>query len=160
MFRHAAAVLVLVFLGASACVPTSSYQGFQAIDQNPAEVKVGADTRASVLAKLGTPTASSTFDKDTWFYMTQVSSKTAFYHPHVTRRSIVAIAFDKGADQVTAVDTFTLKDGRVIAYNGRETPTRGRQTTFLEQLFGNIGSVSALPQNQDVSPGSHPNDRQ
>jgi outer membrane protein assembly factor BamE (lipoprotein component of BamABCDE complex) len=156
MLRHAAAILALALM--AACAPTSSYQGFQAIDKTPADVKVGEDNRTTVLAKLGTPTASSTFDKDTWFYMTQVSSKTAFYHPHVTKRDVVAISFTKGADQVAAVDTYTLKDGRVIAYNGRATPTRGRQMTFLEELFGNIGTVSALPPNNEA-PGSHPDDR-
>ena len=34
----------------------------------------------------------------------------------------------------------------MIAYNGRETPTRGREMTILEQLLGNIGNDSVLPQ--------------
>ena len=27
----------------------------------------------------------------------------------------------------------------MIAFNGRETPTRGRELTVLEQLLGNVG---------------------
>ena len=153
------AVLSLSLMGAAACSPVNSFQGFQAIEQSPDDVKVGEDTRSTVLARLGSPTATSAFDKDTWFYISQVSNKTAFYRPRVTKRDVVAIAFDKAGEQVTTVDTFTLKDGRVIAYNGRETPTRGREMTVLEQLLGNLGNVSALPPDDTQTPGSHPDDR-
>jgi len=156
MIRRAAALtLSFSLLGAlAACAPMSTYQGFQAIEQSPSDVKSGTDTRSTVLAKLGSPTATSTFDKNTWFYLSQSSNKTAFYHPRVTKRSVVAIAFDKDNDQVLAVNTYTLKDGRVIAYNGRETPTRGREMTVLEQLIGSIGAGSLLPLD-DVNPGTH-----
>ncbi|MEP6967177.1 MAG: outer membrane protein assembly factor BamE [Pseudomonadota bacterium] len=153
------AVLSFALAGAAACSPTNSFQGFQAVEQAPADVKVGEDTRSTVLARLGSPTATSAFDKDTWFYISQVSNKTAFYRPRVTKRDVVAIAFAKGADQVATVDTFTLRDGRVIAFNGRETPTRGREMTILEQLLGNLGSLSALPPDDTQTPGSHPDDR-
>ncbi len=160
MVRLIAASLALAGLVVvGACSPTASYQGFQAIDTAPADVKAGADTRTTVLAKLGSPTATSTFDKDTWFYISQVSSKTAFYHPRVTKRDIVAIAFDKSSQQVSAVNTFTLKDGRVIAFNNRETPTRGREMTVLEQLLGSLSAAGALPPDQNQTPGSHPDDR-
>lgn len=145
-----------IALAASACVPTSSYQGFQAISANPKDVKAGEDTRASVLAKLGTPTATSAFDKDVWFYLAQISSKTAFYYPKVIRRDVTAIAFDKDTQVVTRVDQYGLKDGRVIAYNRRETPTRGREMTVLEQLFGSLSTIGTLPPNEDYTPGSHP----
>ena len=58
-----------------------------------------------------------------------------------------------------SVDNFTLQDGRVIAYNAHETPTRGREMTVLEQLIGSIGANGVLPPNPNVTPGSHPDDR-
>ncbi len=160
MFRTTAIVgaLSTSLLGLAACMPVNTFQGFQAVEQAPADVKVGEDTRATVLARLGSPTAIGTFDKDTWFYISQVSTKTAFYHPRIAKRDVVAIGFDKGTEQVTAVNTYTLKDGRIVAYNGRETPTRGREMTVLEQLIGSISSVSALPPDQNQTPGSHPDD--
>ena len=155
MLRKAALATALASLiGLGACTPVNSYQGFQAVDHAPADVKVGEDTRSTVMARLGTPTAVSTFDKDTWFYISQVTSHTAFYHPRVNKRDVVAIAFRKSDDQVVAVNTYTIQDGRVIAYNARETPTRGREMTVLEQLLGSISAAGALPQ-QDVNPNSH-----
>ena len=145
-------------LGAAACTPTNLYQGFQAIDANPSDVKVGTDNRSTVMARLGTPTATDSFDTNTWFYLSQTASKTAFYHPRVVRRDVVAISFDKESQAVTKVNVYTLKDGRVIAYNNRETPTRGRELTVLEQLFGNLSSVGTLPSDNNYTPGSHPGD--
>ncbi|MFI4973990.1 MAG: outer membrane protein assembly factor BamE [Caulobacterales bacterium] len=161
MLRKAAVLVVIAAagLGAAACTPMSAYQGYQAIDQKPADVKVGVDTRSTVLSKLGSPTATSTFDKNIWFYMDQTRNQTSFYRPHIVKRDIVAVAFDPDTEQVTSVNTYNLQDGRVIAYNTRQTPTRGREISILEQILGSIGNGSPLNTlNQDQTPGSHPDD--
>lgn len=155
--RITAALFVAGVIGASGCTPTNSYQGFQAIDHTPSEVKVGEDNRSTVQAKLGSPTAVSTFDKNTWFYISQVSSHTAFYYPKANKRDVTAITFNAADDSVAKVNIYTLKDGRVFAYNSRETPTRGREISVLEQLLGSISAAGALPQ-QDVNPNSHGNE--
>lgn len=139
----------------SACTPTTAFQGFQAIDAKPQDVKVGTDNKSSVMARLGTPSAVSTFDPNVWFYISQVTQYESFYMPKTIRRDVVAVSFDKSSESVTNVDVLTLKDGRVIAYNGRETPTRGRQLSILEQLLGNLGQ-GQLNQIQDVNPGTRP----
>jgi hypothetical protein len=50
---------------------------------------------------------------------------------------------------------YDVNDGRVLAYNSRITPTRGRELGILEQLFGTIGSLrNQLPgQEQQRQPG-------
>ncbi len=160
MLRKAALAFAAVsVLGVAACAPTTTYQGFQAIDSNPADVKIGDDTRSTVLAKLGTPSATSTFDKDTWYYMDQVVNRTSFYNPRMSRRDVVAISFDKNSEQVTDVRKYGLQDGKIIAFNKRETPTRGREMTVLEQLLGSIGASGVLPPDQNQTPGSHPDDQ-
>ena len=148
------AVVAGAVLATAACTPTSTYNGFQVVDQSPADVKVG-EPQSAVLARLGSPTAKSTFGNDTWYYMSQIASRTAFYHPRVNRRDITAIAFAKDTQQVAAVNTYSLKDGRVIAFNGRETPTRGREMTVIEQLLGSISAGGVLPPDQNQTPGSH-----
>jgi CO/xanthine dehydrogenase Mo-binding subunit len=45
-----------------------------------------------------------------------------------------------------------LADGEQIAMNSRETPTRGRALTVLEQLLGNVGR-GQLPRTEDDTPG-------
>jgi outer membrane protein assembly factor BamE (lipoprotein component of BamABCDE complex) len=163
MFRRAAsaalAVTVLATAGLSACSPITSYSGFQAIDADPKDVKVGADTKSTVRAKLGSPSIQSTFDPNVWFYVNQVKERVAFRRPQVTSRNITAIKFNKDTEAVETVNLYTLKDGKVIAYNDRETPTRGREMTVLEQLLGSVGRGSMLPPDDEGVPGTRPGDR-
>ena len=143
----------------SACAPIQSYSGFQTIDSDPKDVKVGTDTKSTVRGRLGSPSATSTFDNNTWFYMNQMKSRVAFQRPSIVARNVVAITFNKESEVVTGVNSYTLKDGKVIAFNGRETPTRGRELTILEQLLGNVGRGSMLPQDGEGVPGNRPSDQ-
>ncbi|HEX4711550.1 outer membrane protein assembly factor BamE [Phenylobacterium sp.] len=143
----------------SACSPVTSYSGFQAIESDPKEVKVGTDTKSTVRGRLGSPSATGAFDPNTWFYMNQLKSRVAFKRPEVIARNVTAITFNKDSETVESVNTYTLKDGKVIAFNGRETPTRGRELTILEQILGNVGRGSMLPQDDEGVPGNRPGDR-
>ena len=142
----------------TACAPMTSFQGYQAIDAKPADVKVGADTTNSVRARLGTPSTVSTFDPNQWYYVSSVSQRQGFYKPRIVRRDVVAISFDKDSQAVTEVKVLSLADSREIAYAGRETPTRGRQLSILEQLLGNLGQ-GQLNNQQDIAPGTRPGGR-
>jgi outer membrane protein assembly factor BamE (lipoprotein component of BamABCDE complex) len=160
MFRRAAYAIVAVsLLSSAACAPITSYSGFQAIESNPKDVKVGVDTKSTVRGRLGSPSATSTFDPNVWFYMNQVKQRVAFRKPTVVARNVTAITFNKENEQVASVKNFTLKDGKVIAFNGRETPTRGREMTILEQLLGNVGRGSMLPRDDEGIPGNRPSDQ-
>ena len=61
--------------------------------------------------------------------------------------------------EVHGCDLFTLRDGKVIAFNGRETPTRGRELSVLEQLLGTVGRGTMLPNEDENVPGNRPGDR-
>ena len=156
MARTRAALALTAALGlagVSACAPTLSTNGFQAVDLKPREVKLG-DTRSSVLLRLGSPSTKGTFDPNVWYYITQQTEKYAFYKPRVQKRDVVAITFDKD-DKVTGVKDLTLKDGYQIAYDRSATPTRGKELNWVNQLLGNIGKGGgALP--QDYDPGQRP----
>ena len=136
----------------SACAPVVGQNGFQAIDARPTDIVAGTDTRQTVLTKLGTPSTTSTFESDTiWYYMSQTTEKYTYNRPQVTQRSITEITFND-AGQVAAVRTLGLDDGERVAMNGRETPTRGRQLTILEQLLGNVAR-GQLPRTEEDVPG-------
>jgi len=143
----------------SACAPITSYSGFQAIESDPKDVKIGTDTKSTVRGRLGSPSATGTFDSNTWFYMNQLKSRVAFKQPEVVARNVTAIKFNKDSELVESVNSFTLKDGKVVAFNGRETPTRGRELTILEQILGNVGRGGVLPNNDENVPGNRPGDR-
>ncbi len=136
----------------AACAPVVGQNGFQAIDAKPTDIVAGTDTRQTVLTKLGTPSTTSAFESETvWYYISQVTEKYTYNRPQVTQRSVTEITFNEGG-QVAAVRTLGLDDGERLAMNGRETPTRGRQLTILEQLLGNVAR-GQLPRTEEDLPG-------
>jgi outer membrane protein assembly factor BamE (lipoprotein component of BamABCDE complex) len=138
---------------ASACAPTVGVNGFQAIDTKPQDLVVGTDTKETVLAKLGSPSTTSTFEPDAvWYYIGQVTEKYTYNLPQVTQRSVTEVTFDKTSGQVASVRTLGLDDGRDLRMNSRETPTRGRSLTIIEQLLGNVGR-GQLPRTDEDVPG-------
>lgn len=160
MLRNAAsAALAAALLTAGACAPMTSHRGFQAIETNPKDIQAGSDTKTSVRTKLGSPSATSTFDPNVWFYITEKKERVAFRRPRVTQREVVAVTFDGQTEAVEKVDLVTLEQGKAIAFNGRETPTRGRELTILEQLLGTVGRGSMLPNDDEDAPGNRPGDR-
>lgn len=146
------AVVILAGAVLSGCAPTIGRQGFQVQDVAPRDLKVGVDTKASVMEKLGSPSAVGVFDPNTWYYVSQSTERYTYHQARVTSRDVTVMAFDKASDKLLKLDTLGLKDGRRIAFNTRETPTRGRQLTVLEQLLGSVGH-NLLPQNTLDGPG-------
>jgi outer membrane protein assembly factor BamE (lipoprotein component of BamABCDE complex) len=85
-----------------------------------------------------------------------VTEKYTYNRPQVTQRSVTEITFND-AGQVAAVNALGLDDGQQLTMNGRETPTRGRQLTILEQLLGNVGR-GQLPRTDEDQPGQQRRD--
>jgi outer membrane protein assembly factor BamE (lipoprotein component of BamABCDE complex) len=138
-------------LAGAACAPVIGSHGYQVIEAAPADVAIGTDTKATVRDRLGTPSATSLFEgDDIWYYISQTTEKYTFNLPQVSQRSVTEIVFE--GDQVASVRTLGLEDGRQVAMNRNETPTRGRELTILEQLLGNVGR-GQLPRTDEDQPG-------
>lgn len=170
--RLALAAASLAVLGA--CTATRDFHGFVPDQALATDVKPAVDTRSTVLARLGTPSTTSIFDQTgqaryvagkerLWVYMSSTRELLTFYYPKVVQREIVAIQFDED-DVVSDVLVYDVDDGRVLDYNSRVTPTRGRELGILEQLFGTLGSlqnqIPGLEREDDRQPGDNPGGRQ
>lgn len=125
----AAAALVL-----AACTPVISQRGYLADPATEASIKVGADTKTTIQSRLGDPSTSATFGDDVWYYISSTQRQVAFFDPITTKRKILAIHFDKDG-KVIDLKHYGLKDGHVVAFETRTTPAKGRELTFLQQLF-------------------------
>ncbi|MBN8552353.1 MAG: outer membrane protein assembly factor BamE [Caulobacterales bacterium] len=147
-----AAFLASAVLAIAACSPQVSRHGFQPVDVQPADIVVGTDTRDTVQARLGSPSVVSTFEPESvWFYISQTTAKYTFNLPEVTQRSVTQITFDDSG-RVIGVENLNLEDGRELAFNDRETPTRGRELTVLEQLLGTVGRQALPNAEEDLPP--------
>ena len=104
-----------------------------------------------MLTQLSSPSATSTFEDNIWYYISQTTERYTYNRPQVSQRSVTAITFAED-DKVAEVRTLGLEDGQQVAMNDRETPTRGRELTVIEQLLGNVGR-GQLPRTDEDVPG-------
>ena len=150
MLRIPALVAAVVVVGSlGACAPVVGLHGFQVVDVKPSDIVAGTDTKETVLARLGTPSTTSTFEPNqVWYYMSQTTERYTYNRPQVSQRSVTEITFNKDDGKVAGVRTLGLDDGEKIAMERRETPTRGRQLTIMEQLLGNVAR-GQLPRTDD-----------
>ncbi len=138
--------LALLACGAvAACSTEVEYRGYQARQGDLEKVRVGM-SKTEVEGILGSPSTTATIKHsgDSYYYITSVVEQRAFLDPEEIDRRVFAIRFDD-IDQVKSFGHYGLKDGRVISISGRETPTRGREMTILQQIFTNIGRYDAGP---------------
>lgn len=160
MLRFSSKIILLGLAAGllTACNPTLRNHGYVATEDKPQAVEPESDTKASVLARLGNPSVRGTFDEDlqtdTWYYMSAVRQRFAYLRPLIDERSITAVTFNEDG-QVQKVAEYGLEDGRYVNIVDRKTPTRGRELSVLEQIFGTIGRLPTdrIGGQQDVPGG-------
>ncbi len=139
----ALATVLVGTLGLSGCSKIEHSRGYVPNAEDLAEVEIGIDSRQTVQQSLGSPSTVGTFDDSAWYYIRSRHERLAFFKEEVINREVVAIYFDEN-NHVSDVAHFGMEDGYVVSYSNRETPTRGRELTVLEQLLGNVGR-STIP---------------
>jgi len=120
-----------------------------------AQLVPGVQTQADVQALLGSPTATGTFDRNTWYYISSVTRLRPASNPSAEQQRVVALSFDEGGvlRKVEERGPETMRD---IAMVDRTTPVPGTERTLLQALFGNIGRVGAGNLGADTGPGYTP----
>jgi outer membrane protein assembly factor BamE (lipoprotein component of BamABCDE complex) len=136
--RRGLAALAVVL--AVACTPLYSNHGYVPEDKDLAELKTGVDTRDSVAAFLGRPSAEGLVGDVEWFYVQSRWKTVGGREPHEIDRQVVAISFDPNG-KVSNVERFGLEKGQVIVISRRITtePIKGRSA--LAQIFGAFGRI-------------------
>lgn len=137
----------------AACAPVENQRGYVPDATAVASVQVGMDTKDTVSKKLGDPSTAATFGGDTWYYISTHVEQNAFFAPRAMDRNILAIQFDK-TGKVMDMKKYTLADGRVVDFESRETPVRGRDQTLLQQIFNAVPGRIGQGGPQDTNPGN------
>ena len=96
-------------------------------------------SKEQVKTVLGSPDTTSTIGGDAYYYISTTTKTVAFLKPREIDRQVVAVYFD-GTESVRKVAHYGMKDGIVVDYYKGETPARGKDLTFIEQIFGNISN--------------------
>jgi outer membrane protein assembly factor BamE (lipoprotein component of BamABCDE complex) len=132
----AAAVLV------AGCAQTRQHRGVVLDSQLASAIQPGIDNKDSVEKALGRPSFVGQFTPNDWYYVSRDENQIAFRNGRVTKETVLHVRFDPKGNVASLQRT-----GKELVMNidptGKKTPTLGRQRSFFEELFGNIGSVGA-----------------
>jgi outer membrane protein assembly factor BamE (lipoprotein component of BamABCDE complex) len=129
------------------CAGVRAHKGAVVDPQLASAIQPGVDNKASVEKTLGRPSFTGQFTPNDWYYVAQDTHQFAFRNPRVSQENVYRVSFD-AAGNVTNVQ----RTGKELIVGldpvSRKTPTLGRQKSFFDELFGNIGTVGtgATPQ--------------
>lgn len=138
--RHGAFALLVALL--AACTALYQDHGYIPRDVDLEQVIVGESTREDVAKAVGRPSSTGLLTGGAWYY---VGSRFRHYGPREPQeidRQVVAISFDEGGT-VENVERFGLEKGQVVVLSRRVTDSNIKGLSFLRQLLGNIGNISA-----------------
>ncbi len=136
-----ASVVAAMVLLLGACAPRVDTHGFMPNAELIEQVEPGVVSKLDVADILGSPSTIATFDQDTWYYITQKTQNFAFFKPEIVDQQVLVVNFDD-QDMVSDINRYTIEDGLIVDPVSRKTPTVGKELTFLQQLFGNVGRFS------------------
>ena len=102
-------------------------------------VKPGQDAQ-KVLEVLGTPSTVSTVGSQTWYYISQDTTRTfMFDKPEIVNQRVIAVQFTK-AMRVEKLANYGMQDGVLFDFLSNTTPTGGNELTFIRQLMRAAGA--------------------
>ncbi|MBA4162782.1 MAG: outer membrane protein assembly factor BamE [Novosphingobium sp.] len=134
--------LAVATLALGACASIKDHRGYLVDGTLLDSVMPGIDNRTSVERTLGRPTFVSQFGRHDWYYLSTSTHQKAFTRPKAKEQLLVHIVFDEKGN-VSSVQRTGMEHVVHLDPDGDKTKTLGRQRTFLEDLFGNIGQVGA-----------------
>ena len=108
------------------------------------ELVPGTSTRADVASLLGTPTAKATFDDNTWIYISEVTQPRIGRVQGINSQDVVIASFDDRGVLKT-IRQLDKSDAKSVSVVSRATPSPGSESSFLQQVLGNVGKFSAGP---------------
>ena len=136
----ATTALVAAGLSLGACSSIRESRGYVVDALLLNSVQAGIDNRQSVEMTLGRPTFSSQFGEPTWYYVSSTTGRKPFVRPKIQQHQVLAVKFGPDGNVISAERT-GMEQVVYISPDGDKTPTLGRERSFLEDLFGNIGTV-------------------
>lgn len=141
-FRSAIAFGLIATTLLGGCAQLRGRQGYVVDPVLSEAIAPGVDNRESVEKTLGRPTFVGQFGSNDYFYVSRETRQLAFANPRPVAQTVMHVKFD-AAGNVVAVDRTGLENIARISPNGDATPTLGRERSFFEDIFGNIGAVGA-----------------
>ena len=141
--------VAVALLGLTACEEQVNVQGNLLHATDVAKIRKGFHKKSDIQNLLGTPSSVATFEKETWYYIGGRVKTISFFKPEFLERKVVIVKFN-GAGVVDSVESREAPTKRELVLVERETPTKGRELTVIQQLIGNIGRFPTPQKGSDL----------
>src|SRR5947208_11066703 len=116
-----------------AAMSKTSQHGYVISQESIQQVPVGS-SQDQVLIALGSPSTTGNYGGEVYYYISQTKKQpVAFMNAKVIDQHILAVYFDKNK-KVTRLADYGKKDGKVLDFISRTTPTGGRDENFIQQV--------------------------
>lgn len=148
--------VALAALALSACASIKDQRGYLVDATLLDSVQPGIDNQMSIERMLGRPSFISQYGQKDWYYISTKTRQAAFSRPKASEQLLVKLTFDAKGN-VATIERTGMEKVANINPDGSKTPTLGRERTFLEDLFGNIGQVGAAGTGSGAAGGGGPN---
>ena len=136
---NVAAALLLGLTLQGCMIGEDIHHGYVVDERAVAQVKPGMAAE-QVLQVLGTPSTVSTVGNKSWYYISQVQSRTLhFLGESVSDQRVTAVYFTPGL-KVERIALYGIQDGKVFDFISRRTEAGGQEANFLAQLFRGLGT--------------------
>ena len=132
------ALLALVTMG---CTPITKVSGYVPPEEDIEALVEGISSKQEIIQLLGEPLSHKT-NSNTILYIRQKVETLAFLKPQVTDRAVLRLSFDKKNILLSKEYSTTLLQNPLVIEK-KFVASEGRQLTFWEQMFGNIGNFSS-----------------
>lgn len=145
-FRSTSSLRTLTFvlgLGlATACSPVFRDHGYAPTEDELSQIIVGVDTNLTVEETFGPPTTSGVLSDNAAYYVESRWRHFGAMRPKPIEREVVAFSYDNDG-VIINIERFALEDGKVVRLSKRVTEGGRTNISFLRQLLGSVGRVSA-----------------
>ena len=142
MIRARSVAAIVLAFALAACAAQYRNHGYVPPDDELERIVVGVDNRDSVADVVGQPGATGVLTGGNYFYVKSQWQDYGYRPARLLDREVVSISFDE-AGIVRNVERFGIEQGRVIALSRRVTDSNVQGVSFLKQLFGNLGQLTA-----------------
>lgn len=138
--RFKISMAVAAAMMVSGCAGVLAHKGAVIDTQLASAIQPGVDNKASVEKLLGRPSFTGQFSPNDYYYLSRDTKQVAFRNPRVRQQTVMMIRFDQ-AGNVVSVNRTGKEYVAGVDPSGRKTPTLGRQRSFFDEVFGNIGTM-------------------
>ena len=107
-------LIIFTLIGVlTACTPITNVQGQLSSYEKIQLIKLGKTNKNDVIDLLGTPSMTSVYGDQVWYYLTQTTETKAFFKPVVKERKIFAVIFDS-KNKVINTANYTEKERNTL----------------------------------------------